>query len=41
MEILILAAPFEAFPEFLHQDYDVLRFAYEWRFTGETSVRAT
>ncbi len=40
MEILILAAPFEAFPEFLHQDYDVLRFAYEWRFTGETSVRA-
>ena len=40
MDILFLAAPFEAFPEFLHREYDVLRFAYEWRFTGETSVRA-
>jgi protein TonB len=39
MEILILAAPFEAFPEFLHKDYDVLRFAYEWRFSGETTGR--
>jgi protein TonB len=32
MEILRIAAPFEPFPEVLRADYDVLRFAYEWRF---------
>lgn len=32
MEILRIAAPFEPFPEVLREDYDVLRFAYEWRF---------
>ncbi|RMF98992.1 MAG: energy transducer TonB [Gammaproteobacteria bacterium] len=32
IEILRLAAPFEPFPAFLRNDYDVLRFAYEWRF---------
>ena len=35
MEIVRNAAPFEAFPEFLRADYDVLRFAYEWRFGQE------
>jgi protein TonB len=34
MNILRSAAPFEPFPEFLRSDYDSLRFAYEWRFTG-------
>ena len=30
--ILKLAAPFDPFPPSLHQDYDRLRFAYEWQF---------
>ncbi len=34
MDILKLATPFEAFPEDLAAKYDVLRFAYEWRFVG-------
>lgn len=33
MSIVNMAAPFEPFPEFLRSEYDVLRFAYEWRFT--------
>jgi len=33
MKIVTTAAPFEPFPEFLRSEYDVLRFAYEWRFT--------
>ena len=33
VEIVTMAAPFDPFPEFLEEDYDVLRFAYEWRFT--------
>ncbi len=40
IEILRLAAPFEPFPEFLRNDYDVLRFAYEWRF-GERATAGT
>ncbi len=32
-KIVTIAAPFEPFPEFLRAEYDVLRFAYEWRFT--------
>ena len=41
MEILRLAAPFEPFPEGLRADYDVLRFAYEWRFSeGAGQIRA-
>ncbi len=41
MEILRLAAPFEPFPEGLRADFDVLRFAYEWRFSdGPGRVRA-
>jgi protein TonB len=34
MDILKLATPFEAFPEELAAKYEVLRFAYEWRFVG-------
>ncbi len=33
MNIVNMAAPFDPFPEFLRTEYDVLRFAYEWRFT--------
>jgi periplasmic protein TonB len=32
--ILKLAAPFDAFPPALKQEYDQLRFAYEWQFVG-------
>ena len=32
--ILRLAAPFDAFPPALKQEYDQLRFAYEWQFIG-------
>jgi len=34
LEILKLAAPFEAFPAMLAERHDVLRFAYEWQFVG-------
>lgn len=34
MNILRDAAPFDPFPDFLRSEYDVLRFAYEWRFTN-------
>jgi protein TonB len=34
LEILKLAAPFEAFPANLAERHDVLRFAYEWQFVG-------
>jgi protein TonB len=37
MNILRMAAPFEPFPEALRKDYDVLRFAYEWRFSDGSS----
>ncbi len=37
MDILRMAAPFEPFPEALRNDYDVLRFAYEWRFSDGAS----
>ena len=41
MQILRLAAPFEPFPEGLRNEYDVLRFAYEWRFSeGAGPIRA-
>ena len=41
MQILRLAAPFEPIPEGLRADYDVLRFAYEWRFSdGVGPIRA-
>jgi protein TonB len=35
VDILKLAAPFEPFPEYLQNDYDELKFSYEWRFTGQ------
>ena len=42
MNILRSAAPFEPFPDFLRSDYDVLRFAYEWRFMdGQSDTRIT
>jgi len=34
MDILKLAAPFDAFPAELAAKHDVLRFAYEWQFVG-------
>ena len=33
VNIVKISAPFDPFPEFLRAEYDVLRFAYEWRFT--------
>ncbi len=33
VSIVRTAAPFDVFPDFLRQDYDRLRFAYEWQFT--------
>jgi len=33
VDILRLSGPFDPFPEILRNDYDVLRFAYEWQFT--------
>lgn len=40
--ILRIAAPFEPFPKALHENYDVLRFAYEWHFThGVAAGRVT
>lgn len=41
MEILRIAAPFEPFPQQLRKDYDVLRFAYEWRFGQHGGSRVT
>ncbi len=38
MEILRIAAPFEPFPQRLREDYDVLRFAYEWHFGRGTGA---
>ncbi|CAG0942460.1 hypothetical protein GPROT2_01729 [Gammaproteobacteria bacterium] len=43
MQILRIAAPFEPFPKVLRDDYDVLRFAYEWHFgtdAGTGRIRA-
>lgn len=34
INILRDAAPFDPFPDFLRDEYEVLRFAYEWRFTN-------
>jgi protein TonB len=34
MRILTLASPFDPFPRDLKDNYDVLRFAYEWRFVN-------
>jgi protein TonB len=34
VDILRRSTPFDAFPEYLRNDYDSLRFSYEWRFGG-------
>lgn len=34
LDILRMAAPFDPLPEEIRAKYDVLRFAYEWEFTG-------
>jgi protein TonB len=34
LRILRLAAPFEALPDHIRAEYDVLKFAYEWDFFG-------
>jgi periplasmic protein TonB len=34
LKILRLAAPFEPLPDDIREEYDVLRFAYEWDFFG-------
>jgi protein TonB len=34
IQILKLASPFDPFPPELSREYRVLRFAYEWQFTG-------
>ena len=41
VEILQIAGPFAPFPDFLRNDYDVLRFAYEWHFSegGDPTAR--
>jgi len=36
INIVRLASPFDPFPELLASEYDVLRFSYEWYFTGDT-----
>ena len=42
IQILRLAAPFEPFPDFLRDEYDVLRFAYQWQFSdGAMTGRVT
>jgi protein TonB len=34
VDILRLSSPFDTFPEYLQNDYDSLKFSYEWRFSG-------
>lgn len=41
LEVLKLASPFDAFPPELAQQYRVLRFVYEWRFTGARATGGT
>ncbi|MBV9346290.1 MAG: energy transducer TonB [Gammaproteobacteria bacterium] len=41
LEILKMAAPFDPFPPELAREYRVLRFAYEWQFTGGRDVSGT
>jgi periplasmic protein TonB len=38
LRILRLAAPFEPLPASIRRDYDVLRFAYEWDFSGGSAT---
>jgi len=41
VEILRLASPFDPFPEYLQNDYDALKFSYEWQFKAGTVGRVT
>ena len=41
LEILKLASPFDPFPPDLAAKYRVLRFAYEWQFSGGQTQRGT
>jgi protein TonB len=41
VDILRRAAPFDRFPEYLRNDYDELKFSYEWQFTGNSVGRMT
>lgn len=40
MDILRMASPFEPFPDALRADHEVLRFAYEWRFSEAGTAAA-
>jgi protein TonB len=39
VDILRRSSPFDQFPEYLRNDYDSLRFSYEWRFSGRSVGR--
>jgi protein TonB len=39
IDILRRASPFDPFPEYLRNDYDALKFSYEWRFSGSSVGR--
>lgn len=41
LEILKLASPFDPFPPELSRQYRVLRFAYEWQFSGGRGASGT
>jgi len=41
LEILKLASPFDPFPPQLAKQYRVLRFAYEWQFSGSHPASGT
>jgi len=41
LEILKLASPFDPFPPELARQYHVLRFAYEWQFSGGRAAGGT
>lgn len=38
INILRLAAPFDAFPDAIREHHDTLRFAYEWQFIGNRTA---
>jgi protein TonB len=40
LNILRRAAPFDPFPEAIRVDYDQLRFAYKWQFSGSGAPAA-
>lgn len=41
LEILRLSSPFEPLPESVRSQYDVLRFAYDWEFSGGGTLSPT